>query len=80
MKFIPFSRERRYRLNMQRLINKFDLPITGQHVNMKALLKDIETLVIENTHHYFDTQKEVAHILNISESNISRKVDKQGKK
>lgn len=79
MQFVPFSKERQYHLKMQRLIRQFDLPVAGESVQMKTLLKEIEALVIDNTHNYFSTQKEVAKVLNISESNISRKVDKQEK-
>ena len=80
MKFVPFSRERRYSLKMKRLLKQLEQPIRGNDVNMKGLLKEIEALVIENTHNYFDSQKEVAHILNTSESKISRKIYTQSKK
>ncbi|TBR41430.1 hypothetical protein CBF23_010275 [Marinomonas agarivorans] len=79
MSFVPFSRERQYRLKLLKLMRQFDGPIVGQHINIKAILKEVEGVVIEHTNHYFDTQKEVAQMLKISESSLSRKVDKQGK-
>lgn len=73
MSFVPFSRERAYQLKLKRLLKKFHGPIYGKPVKMKALLKEMELLVIENTQYYFATQKEVAQILDISEGSLSRK-------
>ncbi|TBR37923.1 hypothetical protein CBF23_013440 [Marinomonas agarivorans] len=79
MSFVPFSRERQYRLKLLKLMRQFDGPIVGQHINIKAILKEVEGVVIDHTNHYFPTQKEVAKMLTISESSLSRKVDRQTK-
>lgn len=80
MSFIPFSRERSYRLKLKRLLKKFHHPLHGQPIDMKTLLKELEVLLIEHTQHYFSSQKELARILNISESNLSRKVEQINKR
>ncbi|WP_233402685.1 hypothetical protein [Marinomonas transparens] len=75
MKFVPFSRERVYYLKLSALLAQLSRPWMEESVDMKSLLKEIEILVIQNAHHYFATQKEVAQALSISESNLSRKLD-----
>ncbi|TDO97277.1 hypothetical protein [Marinomonas balearica] len=77
MRFIPYSRERKFHLELKALLMKFSLPASGTSVDMKKLIKEIEELVVKHTSQYFNTQKEVAKILNISESSLSRKLPKK---
>ncbi|TBR37924.1 hypothetical protein CBF23_013445 [Marinomonas agarivorans] len=73
MKFVPFSREWRYYRRLKTVMKKFHRPMGGEPVAIKPLMKELEALVISQTHNYFATQKEVAHMLTLSESNISKK-------
>lgn len=77
MRFIPFSQERAFYLSVNELMIKFSLTASGESVDMKAVFKELEELVIKNTNQYFDTQKEVARILKVSESTLSRKLPKK---
>lgn len=77
MKYVPYTRERRFYCELKDILVKLSLPSTGESVDMKELLKEIEELVIRNTHHYFDTQREVARALNVSESTLSRRIAKK---
>ncbi|TDO97278.1 histidine kinase N-terminal 7TM domain-containing protein [Marinomonas balearica] len=77
MKYIPFSSERAFYLKLKSLSKKLSLPATGESVNIKEALKEVEELVVKNANQYFDTQKEVAKALNISESSLSRKLPKK---
>jgi hypothetical protein len=79
MKFVPFSKERKFHLELRSILIRFSLPASGKSVDMKQLLKEVEELVVKHTSQYFDTQKEVARILNISESSLSRKLPKREK-
>lgn len=79
MKYVPFSRERRNKKRLDRILKKFTGPMKGESIDLKALLKELEAQLIDNTNIYFDTQREVARILTMSESSLSRKVDCQSK-
>ncbi|ADZ89486.1 histidine kinase N-terminal 7TM domain-containing protein [Marinomonas mediterranea] len=77
MKYIPYSSERVFYLKLKSLSKKLYFPASGESVNMKEILKEVEELVVKNANQYFDTQKEVAKALNISESSLSRKLPKK---
>lgn len=80
MSFMPFSRERTYRLKLKQLLKEFQGPIYGKRVQMKVLLKELEALMIDQVQHHYTTQKELAHMFDISEANLSRKkANKQSK-
>jgi len=80
MRRVPYSREWKYYFELKKILKKLSLPLVGEKVDLKEVLKEIELLAIKNANFYFNTQKEVAQILNISESNLSRKVCDSSKK
>lgn len=80
MKFVPFTRERRNSKKLKNIIRKLEGPMRGESIDLKALLKELETQLIVNTNIYFSTQRETANQLNISESSLSRKIELQHNK
>ncbi|MBJ7536966.1 hypothetical protein I8J31_04650 [Marinomonas sp. C1424] len=76
MKLVPFSSERTHHLALKDLMERLSRPSVGEYVDMKSLLKEIEILVIKNTYHHTNSQKETARRLNMSESSLSRKNQK----
>ncbi|WP_325101231.1 hypothetical protein [Marinomonas transparens] len=74
MQFVPFSHSRAQYLEVRSLLRRRLKLTAGDVVDMKAFLRDFETLIIKHTYHHAETQKEAARRLNISESNLSRKV------
>jgi Ca2+/Na+ antiporter len=77
MKFVPFSQERAYHLELRKHIEKLTLPATGEFIDMKSILKEVEMVVIRHTHQQADSQKEVARRLRLSESSLSKKMSKK---
>lgn len=75
MKFVPFSKEREHYLELRKYIEKLTLPAVGEYIDMKSVFKEMESVVIRNTHNNAESQKEAAQRLNLSESNLSKKMN-----